>query len=302
MLDQLLGLVLFGLGLSNPTKPAVKGDSTAVVLSQSDSQEEDTSGASGASSSSGNSSDDDDDDAQDSSGATGSQSDDDKDDSKSGSTIKPTKSLEKKEYLSRKEVLENIREREKKLKEVFDARKAHQKEELEQNQARAKLNTDTARKVFSEKLSKLKDTKKKTIAASLDLKIGEHNKKRTTIMLAFVSKMQEILDKISTRAAEAQKAGKDIAKVDSAVSSAQGAVASALTAITTQAGKTYVATVTSDETLKSDMEAVMKSLKSDLDAVTTLINSAKKAVYLAHAELAKVMEEPVTTPTVTTTP
>lgn len=302
MLDQLLGLVLFGLGLTNPTKPAVKGDTTAVVLSDTDTQDDDSTGASGASSSSGSSHENDDDnDENGATGTSGSDDDDDADDdSKSGNTsVRPTKPAER---LSRAQVLSNIKEHEKKLKEVFEARKERQKKELEQNQARAKLNTETARKVFSEKLSKLKDAKKKTIAASLDVKISELNKKRTTTMLAFVSKMQEIVDKISTRAAEAEKAGKDISKVKAAVVSAQAAIASALTAVTTQAGKTYVATVTSDETLKSDMEAVMKSLKTDLEAVNVLIGAAKKAVYTAHTELAKVMEESVTTPTVTTTP
>lgn len=300
MLDQLLGLVLFGLGLTNPTKPAVKGDTTAVVLSDTDTQDDDSTGASGASSSGSSHENDDDNDDKGATGTSGSDDDEADDDSKSGNTsVRPTKPAER---LSRAQVLSNIKEHEKKLKEVFEARKERQKKELEQNQARAKLNTETARKVFSEKLSKLKDAKKKTIAASLDVKISELNKKRTTTMLAFVSKMQEIVDKISTRAAEAEKAGKDISKVKAAVVSAQAAIASALTAVTTQAGKTYVATVTSDETLKSDMEAVMKSLKTDLEAVNVLIGAAKKAVYAAHTELAKVMEESVTTPTVTTTP
>ena len=294
MFDQLVGLVLFGLGLTNPTKHSIKVDSTAVVLSETDSQDDDSSGASGASS---NGSSHEDDDEKSATGTTGK----DEDDSKTSSTLnaKPTKSEDR---LTRAQVLSNIREREKKLKEVFEARLERQKKELEQSQARAKLNTETARKVFSEKLSKLKDARKKAIATSLDVKISELNKKRTTTMLAFVSKMQEIVDKISTRAAEAQKAGKDISKVDAAIVSAQAAVASALSAVNAQAGKTYVASVTGEETLKSDMEAVMKSLKTDLEAVSALITAAKKAIYLAHTELAKVMEEPVITPTITTTP
>lgn len=296
MLDHLLGLVLFGLGLANPTKPAVKGDSTAVVLSESD-----TSGASGASSISGSGGSDDDE--ADATGTSG-ESSEEKSETYTGATgtIRPIKPTESEHQFTRSEVLSNIREREKKLQEVFDAREMRQTKELSESQERATLNTQTARKAFTAKLAKLKDSKKKTIAASLDLKIAEVNKKRTTIMLSFVSKLQKILDKISIRAAEAKKAGKDITSVDSAVTAAQATVASALTAVMTQAGKTYVAQVTSDETLKNDMETAMKSLKTDLEAVSALIDTAKKAVYVAHAELSKVMEESVATPTVAATP
>jgi hypothetical protein len=279
MFDHLLGILLLGLGLTHPINPNVKGDSTEVSNSQ------------GSGSSAG---------VNDDSGHSGTGTSGRTETEHATDTPRPTKLPESHDVLTRQQVLTNIREHEIKLQEVFDTRKARQEKELQENQARAKLNTDTARKSFTTKLAKLKDEKKKAIAVSIDLKITELNKKRTTILLAFVTKMQEVLDKISTRAAEAAKAGKDVSKVDSAVTAAQATVATALTAVTTQSGKTYVASVTSDETLKTDMETITKLLKNDLDRVNALVDAARKAVYLAYTELAHVMEEPVAAPSATT--
>ena len=297
MLDQLLGIFLLGLGITHPVNSNVKGDSIEVSGSHGSGSNSrgDSNGATGTSEdreASGRN--------QRSTGTSG--SDVGETEHATGTSGRQTETREVENRVTRTQVLTTIREQEKHLKEVFDTRKAKQEKELETSQSRAKLNTETARKAFTAKLSTLKDSKKKSIAASLDIKIGELNKKRTTTMLAFLSKMQEVLDKIITRSSIAAKAGKDTSTLDSSVTVAQAAVASALTAVNTQAGKTYVASVTNDATLKNDMETTMKSLKADLDIVNGLIETAKKSVYNAYMELAKVMEEPVTSPTVTTTP
>ena len=241
MLDQLFGLLMFGLGLSNPSaSPSVKGESTKIEI-QNIKDEESSSDAS--------------------------------------LKTEPLRDKERK-----------IKKREDELKNVFEVRKERLNEELKTRREESVEKFKEEREAFKEKVSQIRDTKKKAVVTKIDLKIAEINKKRTEQMTQRLTKMSEILDKVGVRASESSTAGKDLTTVDTIVSSARIAVASAQTAVSTQAGKAYVAAIVSEDAIGDAMSTALQSLQTDLTAVQKLVKSAQLAVQSSVKELGKIMD------------
>lgn len=270
MLDQLFGLLLFGLGLSNPvTSPSVKGDSDAKETEiQSTKDTESSDGAS--------------------------------------FIAEPRRDKEQKIQKINREALykesnattasrsgkspEKIKMREDELKNIFEVRKERLNEELKTRREEAVEKFKEEREAFKEKVSQIRDTKKKAVVTKIDTKIAEINKKRTEKMTERLTKMSEILDKVGVRASESSATGKDLSSVDTLVSAARIAVTSAQTSVSAQAGKVYVADIVSEDGIGDAMSAALKSLQTDLTAVYEVVKSAHLAVQSAVKELGKIMD------------
>lgn len=188
-----------------------------------------------------------------------------------------------------KEQTRRIHDAEKTLREVFDARENKQESEIESRREEAEKKVKEARAEFRKNLSGIKDAKKKVVAATVDAKLSDINTKRTDTMLSYISKMQEVLDKIIIRVSEAQKAGADTSAVDTAVADARANITAALIAVNAQAAKTYVATTVTDKTLKSSMETLMNSLQADLRVALEAVKSAHGAVEKSRKTLEAVL-------------
>ena len=183
-----------------------------------------------------------------------------------------------------------IKMREDELKNIFEVRKERLHEELKTRREEAVEKFKEEREAFKEKVSQIRDTKKKKVVTKIDTKIAEINKKRTEQMTERLTKMSEILDKVGVRASESSTAGKDLTTVDTIVSSARIAVASAQTAVSTQAGKAYVAAIVSEDAIGDAMSTALQSLQTDLTAVQKLVKSAQLAVQSSVKELGKIMD------------
>lgn len=273
MLDQLIGLLLLGLGLRYPSDiPNIKGDSTEV------------SSSSGSGSGSG------------SSGVTFTVT----------TTVKPTETEQETEQETEptgatiRELQEaNIRHAEANLEQVFEQRRLRLENEVKRLREEEITRRSVERANFQAKLSDIKNKEKKTAVVTIDAKITQINTKRTDLMLKNLAKMQEILDKIMVRAAEAKKAGRDISKVESAVTAARASIATAIAAVTTQSGKSYIPTITTEQNLGQSVKTAMQSFESDMKSVYELVKTARQGVATALSELGKVLTGllPTTTPT-----
>lgn len=255
MFDQLFGLLLFGLGFSQPaSSPSVKGESTKIEI-QNTKDVESSSDASFKA-----------------------ESLRDKELNTAGA-FRSGKSHEK------------IKKREDELENVFEVRKERLSEELKNRREEAVEKFKEEREAFKEKVSQIRDTKKKAAVTKIDTKIAEINKKRTDKMIERLNKMSEILDKVGVRSSEASSVGKDVRAVDALVSTARIAVTSAQTAVSTQAGKVYVADIGSEDAIGDAMNTALKSLQADLTAVHELVKSAQRAVQSSVKELGKIMDD-----------
>lgn len=190
-------------------------------------------------------------------------------------TPKPTKtySSEKKDTFmehksAMKEMKMNYKEELKKDREDFQAKKLSEKS------------------AFKAKLQTLKDGKKKLTAERIDAKLAEVNKNKTDRMADALDKMNVFVMKLQEKITAAQTAGKDTTSAQASLAAATVAITSAQAAVTTQAGKTYTATITDESTLGSSFHTVFQQLISDLKTTYAAVAAAKKSLIASAREVA----------------
>lgn len=165
-----------------------------------------------------------------------------------------------------------------KMLQLQKEKAAQLKEELKKKRVEAKQEYEAEREAFEAKLKTLRDEKKKQIVENIDQKMAEINKNRTDAMMDHLNKMSEILIKVEEKA---NATGKDTSLVTAAISDAQGAINAAKAKVTEQAGKEYVITIQSDDTLKTDVGKVISTLTADLKSVQAFVVEARQKVSAA---------------------
>lgn len=132
------------------------------------------------------------------------------------------------------------------------------------------------REAFQEKLSQLQDERKREIVEKLDTHFARVNKKATDHFMAILDKLDDLLDRIESKSADTNTA---------AITEAQTAITDARAAVTTQAEKEYVITISTEGALRMDVGKVVSGLQADLQAVRKLVTDAKQAVMQAARSL-----------------
>lgn len=283
MIDQLVGLLLLGLGVKTTpfsSQPAVKGDKTEVAQAvDSTTTTNDTN-------------------------TTGTKMDtrprilpvltkpvglffESRTATRPGDAINKIRREEIKEVhedliKSRKDFMETLKEKRKDAHEEFK----------------------TKQEEFQQKLAGIRDERKKALVEKLSVRCQEINKKRTDAMTGMLTKLSSILENITNRATTAEAAGKDMASVNTAVATAQTAIENAQTAVANQAGKECVITINSEKTLRADVGATISALEKDIKLAHDAVVAARKAVGDAVKALGLVLGESLTEklrPTVTPT-
>ncbi len=164
---------------------------------------------------------------------------------------------------------------------------------------------EEVRTEFKTKLAEIKDAKKQSIVTNIDARINTINKNRTDEMSKRLERLTTILTKISTKEATLSSEGKNTTTLKNDITAATTAINAAITAVSDQAAKDYVVTLTTDTALKTNVSTVIKQFMSDMKAVYAKVVAAQSAVRKAHTDLAKLMgvtpSPTTTTPTVTAT-
>ena len=152
------------------------------------------------------------------------------------------------------------------------------------------------REEFKAKLAELKDENKKEVVERIDTRLTTLNTNMTDHFNKVLARLTEILNKIETRTNTAKTNGKDTSAVEAAIVSARTAISTAQAAVTTQKGKTYVITINTESTLRSDVSTVVQSLRTDLKALKEVVQSARKAVISAAVAFGHAMGTVTPTP------
>lgn len=148
-----------------------------------------------------------------------------------------------------------------------------------------------ARAEFKEKMSELKDERKKNIIEKLDTRFAAVNKKATDHFTQVLDRMSAVLAKIKTKAVEAKAAGRrDTATLDADIVIAENLISSAKFEITQQADKEYVITLSTEDKLRMDVGKTASSLHADLRDVHKTVIEAKQAVMKAASDLAQLQK------------
>lgn len=254
MFDQLFGLLLVGLGIQTPVIPtgSVLGDETETVQKVSSSTE----------------------------------------------TVKPTEALpnNKKRDASTQPVEPRIpvQQRNAKLKETVQNKQQdlkNQKQELktqvEERRDAAKKQSQEQREAFKSRLELIKDERKKKIIENLDSGMARVNTVRTDAMSKQLTRMEEILNKASSRLERITSNGTNATSAISAVSAAEAAISAAQAAVTTQAGRVYIIGITTESDLSQMAEKTRTQLQTELSSTQALVKTAAELVAKAIQEVAK---------------
>ncbi|MBI1982026.1 MAG: hypothetical protein HYS68_00325 [Candidatus Levybacteria bacterium] len=144
------------------------------------------------------------------------------------------------------------------------------------------------REELKTRLQTIKDEKKKAAVERIDTKIANMNEVYTVRFVSILTKLQSVLERVSQKAAEAKANGKDTALADAAIADAQAAIDSAKTAVSAQAAKEYVVSISDEKSLRNSVGATVSQFRKDLRDVHKMVVDAKQAVQNAVKELAKV--------------
>jgi prefoldin subunit 5 len=132
-----------------------------------------------------------------------------------------------------------------------------------------------AREQFKQRLETIKDERKQKVVENLDERIASQNQKWVEHWNNVLGRLTELVVKIE----------KDISSVTTAVSQANAAIATAQSAVTIQAGKTYIIDITTEDNLGQAVRTTIAQFHSDVKAVIETIRSARLAVQDAFQAL-----------------
>lgn len=161
------------------------------------------------------------------------------------------------------------------------------KEELEQKRKEAEEKFKVQKQEFQAKLAEIRNTRKKELAQKFDTKLSTVNKNQTDRMLQTLEKMSNKLNELSAKVQTAKQVGLDTTAAEQAIANATAKLEIAKTAVVSQAGKTYTATITTEANLKINLGQAMKTLQADLTATHQTIVAAKEAFVVAIKEVNK---------------
>ncbi len=207
-----------------------------------------------------------------------------------GSNISPTAYVPREKYKDpRKKPNLNglLVDERKKMQEKLEQEKMKFREVMDLRRKEASQSFELKREEFKQKLQLIKDERKKTITERINNRLSEINKNRTNRMMDSLSRLSEILGKLSNKVSEAKANGKDTSAAEAAIVQANNAISAAQNAVSNQAGKVYIAQITTEANLRTSVGQSISQIENDLKTVHKLILDAKQAVMNVVREMAK---------------
>ncbi len=134
---------------------------------------------------------------------------------------------------------------------------------------------------LKDKLKVIKDERKKLTVERVGSRLEEVHDKSLDHFNNALERLDGVLDKVDTRADKAAVNGKDVAQVETAVTTARGLIDAAKKLVADAASKTYLITVTTEANLGSVVSATRKSLYDDLKVLHNAVHDAREATQTA---------------------
>lgn len=199
----------------------------------------------------------------------------------------------------RSEVREDVKDKRVELREEIkvkrEAMHAEQKVKKEQFQTELKARREefkTKREEekakLKERLAQIKDERKKQAVEKIDAQLHALNERMLGHFSNVLDKLGAMLLRVKSHTDKAEQKGLQVEAVRGAILQAETMIAISRSAVAAQAGKTYTAVVSSEETLRLEVGAVRKALHDDLAAVRATVQAAQKALRAAAVQLAQI--------------
>ncbi len=196
----------------------------------------------------------------------------------------------------------NVRAVREETKSRIENAREEAKTRIETAREEAKTRMETRREDAKKRISDLRDKKQQELATKLAGQFEELNEKWTDRFTEQLDKLSKVLVKVQERADAAKSKGRDTSVTNSAIDTAETAIATAQSAVTAQASKTYTldtssvitrtATTTSSgqndllKALRVQFQTLHKTLFGDLYAIRDgVMKDAQRAVQDAVKSL-----------------
>ncbi len=147
-------------------------------------------------------------------------------------------------------------------------------DKIESLSAKLTKNKDELKK----KLAKIKDEKKQKVVLRINDNIALANQRILSRFSTALDKLAAIINKLDKKGQELAQKGTDVTTLNDAIKKADAAIASARTAIQTQAALTYTISISTDTNLGQDVSKTRQALHDDITKVRDTILTARDAV------------------------
>lgn len=170
-----------------------------------------------------------------------------------------------------------LKTRQEEFRKTFEAKREEAKQQLE-----------TRREEFKKSIETVRDERKKQVAERIFSDVNSLNAKAVENLKKATDQIEEVLNRVFSRAEKAAANGNDIIGVTAAGESAKTAIREARAAIETQVSKTYSVAVSSEEILRANLKQIRDQLHFNLEAVKNKVKAARDAVRVTAVTLAQI--------------
>lgn len=168
------------------------------------------------------------------------------------------------------------------------------RETVMQKRMDALTTSQTSREQFREQLQTISDAQVVSVVQRLDDNFLSINNTSTDRWITALEQMTDMVDRAGSQAADLEESGTNTVALSMAITRAETALATAQTAVSNQAGKSYVVTITTEAALPANVRTVALQFGSDIRSTYATVSSAKQAVVQVMQALASAQEVPVT--------
>lgn len=168
---------------------------------------------------------------------------------------------------------------------LFEARQKAFKADLKARVDAFNANLQSHKDDLTQRLLGIRSTAKRDIVQSIDDRFATINANVLARYTESLTKIQAVFTDINARQDASQSQGVDVSAVDDATAKASANVALARTAIINQTGKSYTIDISSEATLRADVQHTRDALHADLEKVRVAVAAVAESVRDVNAAL-----------------
>ena len=188
----------------------------------------------------------------------------------------------------RTEAVEQFQAQREEAKQQIEQKREEVKNAIEAKRQALKTTIETKREALKGRLEVVRDEKKRQAVERIYTALNAINERLTDHFLNVLDQVEDVLDRVQSRADKAKANDLDVASVQTAIDDASRAIEAGRTAVREQAAKSYSVTVTDEATLRENAKSAKEQLRKDLEAVKNVVKAARDSVRAAAVALAQI--------------
>lgn len=186
------------------------------------------------------------------------------------------------------EQITEFRKRREEALRLFQDRREEFQRNIKTIRADFRTRVEEKRAELKVRLQEVRDERKKQVTEKVYDRFHALNERLTNHFSAVLAQIEEVLERIESRADKAEANGLNVIIVMTAITDARNAIDGARQGVEVQAGNVYSIEVTGEEGLKAVVKATRDSLRNDLVTLRSDVFSVRDAVREAAVALAQI--------------